>query len=62
MLILSQVVLSSNCPSRRAVVMFTSDRTKMGRFVNPAWLKVGAWLISAVIIALNLKLLTDILL
>ncbi len=31
----------------------------MGEFVNPAWLKLAAWLISAVIISLNIKLLTN---
>ena len=41
------------------LVSFTSDRAKMGAFVNPAWLKLAAWLISAVIVALNLKLLTN---
>ena len=41
------------------LVRFTSDRTKMGEFVNPFWLKVAAWAISAIIIALNLKLLYD---
>jgi Mn2+/Fe2+ NRAMP family transporter len=32
----------------------------MGAFVNPVWLKTGAWIISALIIALNLKLLWDV--
>jgi manganese transport protein len=34
----------------------------MGVFANPVWLKVAAWTVSAVIIALNLKLLSDFIL
>ncbi len=60
LLILSQVVLSLQLPFAVVpLVQFTSDRTRMGRFVNPRWLKFLAWAISAVIIALNLKLLTN---
>jgi manganese transport protein len=29
----------------------------MGKFVNPAWLKWAAWIIAAVIVGLNLRLL-----
>jgi Mn2+/Fe2+ NRAMP family transporter len=32
----------------------------MGSFVNPAWLCRLAWLISAIIIGLNLKLLSGL--
>jgi manganese transport protein len=42
------------------LVMFTSDRVKMGDFANPVWLKLAAWTIAAVIVALNLKLLFDV--
>jgi manganese transport protein len=60
LLVFSQVVLSLQLPFAVVpLVQFTSDRTKMGRFVNPRWLKLLAWAISAVIIALNLKLLTN---
>ena len=60
LLVLSQVILSLQLPFAVVpLVQFTSDRTMMGRFVNPAWLKAAAWIISGVIIALNLKLLTD---
>jgi manganese transport protein len=31
----------------------------MGEFVNPIWLKIAAWTVSAVIVALNLKLLVN---
>ncbi len=60
LLVLSQVILSLQLPFAVVpLVQFTSDRTKMGEFVNPIWLKLAAWLISAVIISLNLKLLTN---
>ncbi len=60
LLVLSQVILSLQLPFAVVpLVQFTSDRTKMGEFVNPVWLKFAAWLISAVIISLNLKLLTN---
>ena len=59
LLVLSQVVLSMQLPFAVVpLVTFTSDRTKMGKFVNPAWLKWAAWIIAALIIGLNLKLLS----
>jgi manganese transport protein len=58
LLILSQVVLSFQLPFAVVpLVNFTSDRLKMGAFVNPVWLKSVAWIIAAVIIGLNVKLL-----
>ncbi|WP_375427751.1 Nramp family divalent metal transporter [uncultured Sphingomonas sp.] len=58
LLVLSQVVLSMQLPfAVIPLVAFTSDRKKMGEFVNPAWLKWSAWIIAAVIVGLNLKLL-----
>ena len=58
LLVLSQVVLSMQLPfAVIPLVAFTSDRVKMGRFVNPPWLKWSAWIIAAVIVGLNLKLL-----
>ena len=58
LLVLSQVVLSMQLPFAVVpLVAFTSNRAKMGQFVNPAWLKWSAWIIAAVIIGLNLKLL-----
>ena len=60
LLVLSQVILSLQLPFAVVpLVRFTSNRTMMGRFVNPTWLMGAAWLISAVIIALNIKLLTN---
>jgi Mn2+/Fe2+ NRAMP family transporter len=31
----------------------------MGGFANPPWLVIAAWGIAAIIVALNLKLLSD---
>ncbi|HEX8583204.1 MAG TPA: Nramp family divalent metal transporter [Allosphingosinicella sp.] len=60
LLVLSQVILSLQLPFAIVpLVRFTSDRAKMGVFANPLWLAAGAWAISALIIALNLKLLWD---
>jgi manganese transport protein len=60
LLVLSQVILSLQLPFAIVpLVKFTSDRTRMGALVNPAWLTAAAWTISAVIIGLNLKLLYD---
>jgi manganese transport protein len=60
LLVLSQVILSLQLPFAIVpLVRFTSDKAKMGVFANPVWLKVVAWGISTLIIALNLKLLWD---
>jgi manganese transport protein len=37
--------------------MFTSDKLKMGPFVNPRWLNVLAWAVTAIIVVLNSYLL-----
>ena len=61
LLVLSQVILSLQLPFAVVpLVRFTSDRKLMGRFANPRWLKAAAWVISATIIALNLKLLSSV--
>jgi manganese transport protein len=61
LLILSQVILSLQLPFAVVpLVQFTSDRTKMGNLVNPGWLKWLAWVVAALIIALNVKLLLDV--
>jgi manganese transport protein len=41
------------------LVQFTSDKLKMGRFVNPRWLIIGAWAIAVVIMTLNIYLLVQ---
>ena len=58
LLILSQVILSLQLPFAIVpLVQFTSSREKMGRFANPTWLKIIAWLVAGFIIALNMWLL-----
>jgi manganese transport protein len=60
LLVLSQVVLSLQLSfAVIPLVIFTSDRQKMGEFVNPAWLKVLAWTVALAIVVLNAKLLFD---
>jgi manganese transport protein len=58
LLVLSQVVLSLQLSfAVYPLVMFTSDRVKMGEFANATWLKVLAYLVALVIAALNAWLL-----
>jgi manganese transport protein len=58
LLVLSQVILSMQLPfAVFPLVMFTSDRVKMGRFVSPTWVRALAWTIAAIIAALNVWLL-----
>ena len=60
LLILTQVVLSLQLSFAVVpLVMFTSDRRKMGDLVAPVWLGLFATLIAVVIIGLNMKLLWD---
>jgi manganese transport protein len=60
LLILSQVILSMQLSfAVFPLVRFTSDRVKMGEFVNPAWLKALAYLIATVIASLNVWLLVQ---
>ncbi len=58
LLVLSQVILSMQLSFAVVpLVMFTSDKGKMGDFVNKPFLKVCVWIITVVIIILNLYLL-----
>jgi manganese transport protein len=60
LLILSQVILSMQLSfAVIPLVMFTSDRRKMGEFVNPAWIKGLAWAAAVVIAVLNVWLLVQ---
>ena len=60
LLVFSQVVLSLQLSfAVFPLVRFTSDRLKMGEFVNPAWLKVLAYLVATVIGGLNAWLLVQ---
>jgi len=54
LLVLSQVVLSLQLSfAVIPLVLFTSDRKRMGVFVNPRWLTAVAWVVGIVIAALN---------
>jgi manganese transport protein len=58
LLILSQVILSLQLPfAVFPLVSFTSDKTKMGSFVAPGWVRSLAWTIAVIIAALNVWLL-----
>jgi manganese transport protein len=60
LLILSQVILSLQLSfAVFPLVWFTSDRAKMGEFVNPPWLKVLAYGVAIVIACLNAWLLVQ---
>lgn len=58
LLILSQVILSLQLSFAVVpLVQFTSEKAKMGIFVNPAWMKITAWVVTGLIIILNVFLL-----
>ncbi|MGY3778807.1 Nramp family divalent metal transporter [Isobaculum melis] len=62
LLLWSQVILSLQLPfAVIPLVIFTSDKKKMGSFVNPTWIKILAWFATIVIIALNVFLVGYIL-
>jgi manganese transport protein len=57
LLILSQVILSMQLPfAIIPLIQFTNDRRIMGPFANPVWVKVLAWITTAIIVGLNLRL------
>jgi manganese transport protein len=58
LLILSQVILSLQLSfAVFPLVWFTSDRAKMGEFVNPMWVKALAYTVAIIIATLNAWLL-----
>jgi len=60
LLVLSQVVLSLQLSfAVFPLVKFTSEKAKMGEFVNPAWLKVLSYAVAVLIAALNVWLLVQ---
>jgi manganese transport protein len=60
LLVLSQVILSMQLSFAVVpLILFTSDRHKMGSFANPMWINVLAWTTAVIIILLNGKLLAD---
>ncbi len=61
LIILSQVILSMQLPFAIVpLVLFTADRSKMGELVAPRWTTVLAWIVAVVVIALNMKVVYDI--
>jgi manganese transport protein len=60
LLVLSQVVLSMQLSfAVFPLVMFTSDKLKMGEFVNPLWRKILGYSVAVVIAGLNVWLLVQ---
>ncbi len=60
LLIFSQVVLSMQLSfAVFPLVMFTSDKKKMGEFVNPLWMQGAAWFLAVLIASLNVWLLVQ---
>jgi manganese transport protein len=60
MLVWSQVVLSMQLSfAIFPLMMFTSDRHKMGEFANPLWLQIIGYAVCLLIAALNVKLVYD---
>jgi manganese transport protein len=60
LLVLSQVILSLQLSfAVIPLVLFTSDKRKMGEYANPIWIKILAWLTASIIVALNVKYLLD---
>lgn len=60
LLVLSQVILSLQLSFAVVpLVSFTGDKQKMGRFVNPGWVKLASWVVTVIIIGLNGYLLWD---
>jgi manganese transport protein len=62
LLVLSQVILSLQLSFAVVpLVLFTGNKNLMGEFVAAAWVKWLAWIVAAIIIALNVKFLWDLL-
>ena len=60
LLIFSQVMLSMQLPfAVIPLVRFVTDRQKMGQFVVPRSVAVVSWIVAAIILTLNMKLLFD---
>ena len=60
LLVFSQVILSMQLPfAVIPLVLFVSNRRKMGRFVIPRSVAALSWMVAGIIVALNVKLLFD---
>lgn len=54
LLVLSQVILSMQLGFAVVpLVLFTGSKAKMGKFANNTWVKMAAWTITVIIVALN---------
>ncbi|MCE9627606.1 MAG: Nramp family divalent metal transporter [Candidatus Eisenbacteria bacterium] len=61
LLVLSQVALSLQLSFAVVpLITFTSDRRRMGAFVNPWWVQILAIIVAALIMGLNAKLAIDV--
>ena len=57
LLILSQVILSMQLPfAIIPLIHFTSDRRRMGPFTNRPSVRLFAWLVAGIVVALNIRL------
>ena len=60
LLLWSQVILSMQLSfAVIPLVLFTGSKAKMGEFANALWVNILAWATAAIIVVLNLKLLSD---
>ncbi len=61
LLVYSQVMLSLQLPfAMIPLVMFTADDEKMNGLRAPGWLIWAAWIVTAIVVSLNLKLIFDV--
>ena len=61
LLVLSQVVLSLQLPFAMVpLVLFTANQGKMRGLAAPRWLTVSCWVITVIVVGLNLKLIFDV--
>ncbi len=61
LLILSQVILSMQLPfAVIPLMMFAGDRQRLGALAAPRWQLVLGWASAALILALNIKVLWDV--
>jgi manganese transport protein len=60
LIIYSQILLNLQLPFAVIPLLhFTSDRRRMGNFVNPIWVRVAGWACAAFILVLNIWLTID---
>ncbi len=62
LIMLTQIVLSAQLPFAIVpLIHFTNDRGRMGPFANRPWLRILSWMSAAMIVALNIWLLQQLL-